>query len=75
MTQHEYSILKVSKYGDKVTLNDNSKWSISPGDSTKCACWYPTQRIIIKETTDHVYEYQLVNLDTSNPDVAECHKI
>ena len=75
MHETEHTISKVSKSGDKVTLNDGSKWSISPGDSTKCIYWYPTQRIQIQTINGLVYKYQLTNLDTSVPDVAECHLI
>jgi len=75
MSDIEYSIMKVGKYGDKVTLNDGSKFSISPGDSTKCSIWYPTQRIIIRRTNNPVYEFTLTNLDTAGPDVAEADKV
>lgn len=72
--QIEYSVLKVSKNGNKVTLNDGSQWEISPGDSTKCCLWYPAQRIQIKKVTGIVYQYQLINRDTFEPDIAECQQ-
>jgi len=43
------TILEVNQDGLEVSLMDGSTWLISPGDSTKSACWYPTQRIKIEK--------------------------
>ena len=71
MPEHHYqglgthhSIMKVSKYGETVTLDDLSQWTIRIGDSTKTSLWYPTQRISVIESENDVYPYKLKNLDT-----------
>jgi len=72
----EYSILKVTKNGLKVTLFDGSRWQINEGDSTMSICWYPTMRVCISEDLDDkLYPYRLTNIDTSSPDVVKARRI
>ena len=59
------SITNVTEDGLEVSLDNGSVWTINTGDSTKSACWYPTQRI---ETEKHKEFTYLINLDTAGPD-------
>ncbi len=54
MSKNELSIVHVGKYGRRLTLNDGSKWDISPGDTSKTGLWYPTQRVIVKDSKSPV---------------------
>ncbi len=65
----EFSIMDVSEDGEQITLSDNSTWSIRPGDISKSACWYETQRVLVEATTSKAYPYKLTNLDTAGPDI------
>lgn len=72
----DFSVMEVRNGGLNVVLSDLSEWDINPGDSTKTACWYSTQRIILeKSETDSFYSYVLTNLDTATPDKARARKI
>ena len=75
MSDKEYSILSINGHRETVSLNNGKKYSISPGDSTKCITWYETQRVKVNKTQNHVYKFTLTNLDTSGPDVAEANEI
>ena len=74
MSDQVYSIVEISKDMRRVTLNNGTTYSVKAGDTSKAACWYPTQRIVVKETSGSIYEYTLTNLDTSGPDVCEAHR-
>lgn len=65
----EYSIKKISVFGDKIILNNGSQWVVSGAYTEKCANWYETQRILIKEINTDLCQYQLVNVD--NADIVE----
>ena len=65
----EFSIMGVSEDGEQITLSDNSIWNIRPGDISKSACWYETQRVLVEGTTNKAYPYKFTNLDTAGPDV------
>jgi len=67
------SVLEVNEDGLKISLMDGSSWSVNPGDSTKTICWYPTQRIKIKENSDGTCT--LTNLDTAAPDKIRASRI
>jgi len=69
----ETSILEIKEDGFEVSLMDGSNWSVNPGDSTKTICWYPTQRIKIKENSDGTFT--LTNLDTAAPDKVRASRI
>lgn len=60
----ELSVLRRSNNGQTVTLSDGSRWRVSVGDVTKTLLWYPTQRIVVENSDDIVYPYELRNLDT-----------
>ena len=60
----QLSVMRISKYGQTVTLSDFSRWSINVGDASKTICWYPTQRVVVENCDDDVYPYELHNLDT-----------
>jgi len=74
MSDQEYSIAKISKDLMRVTLNNGATYSVNVGDISKTACWYPTQRIVVKEISDSIKGYTLTNLDTAGPDVCEANK-
>ena len=70
------SVMEIRNGGLEVVLSDLSEWDINPGDSTKTACWYPTQRITLERSeTEGFYSYILTNLDTATPDKARARKI
>ena len=64
----ESSVLEIRNDGTEVRLADGSKWSVTPGDSTKTGLWYATQRIKIEKSAHNLYPYVLINLDTAPPD-------
>ena len=63
--------MEVRRDGQIVVLDDVSRWVIQPGDSTKTVCWYPSQRILVKENDSEIYPYRLKNLDTSSEEEVE----
>lgn len=65
----EHHIVHVRKSGTVLQLDDGSQWDILPGDSTLAVCWYETQRVVVEESNNDLYTYNLTNLDTSTPDV------
>ena len=67
----EPRIIETLEDGLLIRLSDGSRWAINPGDLSKTALWYETQRVVVKEIDGPVYRYVLVNLDTSAPDEAK----
>lgn len=63
----EHRIMEVKKDGQRLELDDLSRWDIPPGPSTKVACWYSTQRVLVEESEGDAY-YILTNLDTPGRD-------
>lgn len=67
-------VLAVDDDGLKVTLDDGSMWSVSPGYNTMSILWYPTMRVRIARVGEGAYPFTLTNLDTSGPDVVAARR-
>jgi len=67
----ELSIESIDEDELLVTLIDESLWNIKPGDISKIATWYETQRIVVSKNDNDVYPYLLTNFDTAAPDKVE----
>jgi hypothetical protein len=71
-TPREASLLRVLRNGQQLELTDFSRWEVEPGVSTITLLWLPTNRLQIDEIDG---EYQITNLDTSQPDTVRARQI